>query len=290
MPSRLTLAAGVLGVASLAFVGVGGYAAFTSNVNLGTSATAGTFILNAAAVGTGQACATGNTQSDCLFFDAGNYSTNQGSLSLPNNNTNITPGGNNASVQWTVPNMAPGDEYWSVVSLTDVGTLQGKVYQVTYNPPSNPTPAQAQLLADMTVTVQERTGTTTNSSGQSMPLWTNLPRVNGANVSSSQVGAGNYPANGGYAFSTAVSGGNVPFLQPKGTSSDEQNAQFRVIYTLSDSAGNGVEGQTVGLRWYLTPIALIRMSSPSAIVAIGAVELQALRSPRSPGGRGAIQS
>ena len=54
MPSRLTLAAGVLGVASLAFVGVGGYAAFTSNVNLGTSATAGTFILNAAAVGTGQ--------------------------------------------------------------------------------------------------------------------------------------------------------------------------------------------------------------------------------------------
>lgn len=45
MPSRVMSAADLLGVASLAFVGVGGYAAFTSNVSLNTSAAPGTFIL-----------------------------------------------------------------------------------------------------------------------------------------------------------------------------------------------------------------------------------------------------
>jgi hypothetical protein len=241
MPSRLTLAAGVLGVASLAFVGVGGYAAFTSNANLDTSATAGTFILNANVGKTGEACASGNTQQSCLYFDADNYASNQGSLSGLANNQVTTTDGSNASLTWTAPNMAPGDEYWADIYLQDTGTLQGKVSEVTYTPPKG-TPSA--LLQDMTVTVQELTGSNT---------WTNLPRVGGNNIDGSQVGAGNYAATGNYTFSTAVNNGNVPFLQPLDVTNgqatlspgDEQSAEFRVIYTLSDSATNAAEGQTV---------------------------------------------
>jgi len=242
MPSRLTLAAGVLGVASLAFVGVGGYAAFTSNANLDTSATAGTFILNASVGKTGEACASGNTQQGCFSFDADNYLSNQGSLSGLANNQVTTTDGSNASLTWTAPNMAPGDEYWADIYLQDAGTLQGKVSEVTYTPPKG-TPSA--LLQDMTVTVQELTG---SNNGQK--TWTNLPRVGGNNIDSSQVGAGNYAATGNYTFST---NGNVPFLQPLDVTNgiatlspgDEQSAEFRVIYTLSDSATNAAEGQTV---------------------------------------------
>ncbi len=240
MPSRLTLAAGVLGVASLAFVGVGGYAAFTSNVNLDTSATPGTFLLNASAGSTGEGCATGNTQTTCLPWDAGNYQNNKGTSVVNYNNSTIETLGANAKATWTIPNMAPGDTYYADYTLKDVGTLQGKVSTVTYTIPSSLTTTQLQLLSDMTVTVQELTGST--SSGNT---WTNLPRVNGTNVNSSQVGAGNYPANGNYTFSTSVLNSAVPFLQPVGTSTDEQSAEFRVVYTLLDSAGNSVEHVTV---------------------------------------------
>ncbi len=235
MPSRLTLAAGVLGVASLAFVGVGGYAAFTSNVNLDTSATPGTFLLNVSAGSTGEGCAAGNTQSSCFFYDAGNYKANVGTAVVNNNNSTITPQGTNATATWTIPNMAPGDFYYADYTLTDVGTLQGKVSQVTYTPHWSSS-SQHSLLSSMTVTVQERI-----PSGK----WVNLPRAGSNNATSSQVGQGNLPATSGYTFTTAVTGGNVPFLQPKGTSSDEQSAEFRVVYTLLDSAGNTVEGVTV---------------------------------------------
>jgi len=260
MPSRLTLAAGVLGVASLAFVGVGGYAAFTSNANLDTSATAGTFILNASVGKTGETCASGNTQQSCLYFDADNYTSNQGSLSNLKNYSTISTDGLDASLKWTAPNMAPGDEYWADIYLQDVGTLQGKVSEVTYTPPSTGTSSastgtssastgtssastgtSSALLKDMTVTVQE----------QFQGTWYTLPRLSndfGGN------GSGNLPANKSYTFGTAVKHGNVPFLQPldvttngKATLSPgyEQNAEFRVIYTLLDSAPNNVEGQTV---------------------------------------------
>jgi hypothetical protein len=245
MPSRLTLAAGVLGVASLAFVGVGGYAAFTSNANLDTSATAGTFILNASVGKTGEACASGNTQQGCFSFDADNYLSNQGSLSGLANNQVTTTDGSNASLTWTAPNMAPGDEYFADIYLQDAGTLQGKVSEVTYTPPKG-TPSA--LLQDMTVTVQELTG---SNNGQK--TWTNLPRVGGKNIDGTQVGAGNYAATGNYTFSTAVNDKNVPFLQPLDvvngqptlSPGDEQSAEFRVIYTLSDSATNPAETQTV---------------------------------------------
>jgi hypothetical protein len=246
MPSRLTLAAGVLGVASLAFVGVGGYAAFTSNVNLDTSATAGTFLLNAKVGTTGEGCASGNTQASCLFFDANNYTNNIGGFSSLSNNTNITSDGDNALLKWDVPNMAPGDYYFADIYLRDVGTLQGKVSEVTYTPPTG-TPSQ--LLKDMTVTVQEFTGTKTvinnNGVSTSVKVWTNLPRIHGNNIDGSQVGAGNYAANGTYTFSTAVNNSQVPFLQPLGVGTDEQSAEFRVIYTLNDSATNVAEGENV---------------------------------------------
>lgn len=237
MPSRLTLAAGVLGVGSLAFVGVGGYAAFTSNVNLNTSATAGSFILNATPGTTGESCAqnSGGFGGFCAPQDAVNSSTNIGSLSDFSNSTSITPEGTNASATWTVPNMAPGDMYYADVILTDVGTLQGEVSAVTYTPPSESSGSPAaNLLSDMTVTVQEKTP---------QGAWDTLPLQA---IDYGGNGTGNLPAGKSYVFGTAVSGGNVPFLQPAKANPDyEASAEFRVIYTLLGSAGNGVSGVTI---------------------------------------------
>lgn len=233
MPSRLTLAAGVLGVASLAFVGVGGYAAFTSNVNLDTSATPGTFLLNASVGSTGEGCATGNTQSGCLYFDAANYQANAGTSVINNNNSTITTQGTNATATWTIPNMVPGDFYYADYTLTDVGTLQGKVSTVTYNPPTSLSPTQKVLLNSMRVTVEEKFNGT----------WYILPQLSN---DFGGTGNGNHNALASWTFGTAVTGGNVPFLQPVSSSPNyEQSAEFRVVYTLLDSAGNSVEGVTV---------------------------------------------
>lgn len=232
MPSRLTLAAGVLGVASLAFVGVGGYAAFTSNVNLDTSATPGTFLLNASVGSTGEGCATGNIQISCFPKDAANYNTNIGK-SVVSNNSIVTPHGTNAIATWTIPNMAPGDTYYSDYTLTDVGTLQGKVSTVTYNPPTSLSPTQKVLLNSMRVTVEEKFNGT----------WYILPQLSN---DFGGTGNGNHNALASWTFGTAVTGGKVPFLQPVSSSPNyEQSAEFRVVYTLLDSAGNSVEGVTV---------------------------------------------
>jgi hypothetical protein len=91
--------------------------------------------------------------------------------------------------------MASGVEYWADNYLKDAGTLQGKVSEVTSTLP-NGTPSA--LLQDMTVTVQELTG---SDNGQT---WTNLPRVGGNTIDGSHFGAGNYAAPGSYTFSMAV--------------------------------------------------------------------------------------
>jgi hypothetical protein len=136
MPSRLTLAAGVLGVASLAFVGVGGYAAFTSNVSLDSTATSGTFILNA----TGQSA------------------SGRGGVTVANRSHVITtPGASNATVTWSTPQMDPGDPYSVQFNVGDVGTIKGEVSNVTYTPPATPGTRQNALLSSMSVTVQEYT-------------------------------------------------------------------------------------------------------------------------------------
>lgn len=112
-------------MALLAFVDVGGYAAFTSNANLNTSATAGTCFLNASVGKTGETCASGNKQQLCVPRDADNYASNQGSLSGLQNDQVTTTDGSNASLAWTAPNMASGVEYWADSYLKDAGTLQG---------------------------------------------------------------------------------------------------------------------------------------------------------------------
>jgi hypothetical protein len=91
--------------------------------------------------------------------------------------------------------MASGVEYWADSYLKDAGTLQGKVSEVTSTLP-NGTPSA--LLQDMTVTVQELTG---SDNGQT---WTNLTRVGGNTIDGSHFGAGSYAAPGSYTFSMAV--------------------------------------------------------------------------------------
>ncbi len=237
MVSRLTVAAGIMGVASLSFVGIGGYAAFTSNAVLSSSSLSGSFILHTTATDTGTSCI--NTSTNCFSHDAVNAGTNAGTINAVNNPA-IVPGGQNSTITWSVPNMAPGDQYWSDITLQDWGTLQGEIAGVTYTPPSWSTLSASQqaLLSSMTVTVEEQ-----DPQGN----WHILP------LSASDYGgdgSGNLAATGSYTFGTAVSGGNVPFLQPWGSNGatqpgDEASATFRVIFGLNQTATNAAEGASV---------------------------------------------
>ena len=236
MVSRLTVAAGIMGVASLSFVGIGGYAAFTSNAQLSASTVSGSFILNTTSTKSGTSCIVTN---NCFGFDAVNASTNAGTTSAVNNPA-IIPGGQNSKITWSVPNMAPGDQYWSQITVQDWGTLQGEIAGVTYTPPawSTLSASQQALLSAMTVTVEE-----TDPQGN----WHILP------LSATDYGGdgtGGLPATGSYTFGTAVSGVNVPFLQPWGANGatqpgDEASATFKVIFGLSQSATNAAEGASV---------------------------------------------
>lgn len=235
--SKLTVAAGIMGVASLSFVGIGGYAAFTSNAELSASTLSGTFILNTTATDSGTSCI--NSSSNCFSFDAANLDTNAGTVNAVNNPA-IVPGGQNSTITWSVPNMAPGDQYWSDITVQDWGTLQGEIAGVTYTPPawSILSASQQALLSAMTVTVEEQ-----DPEGN----WHILP-LSSADYGTD--GSGSLAATGSYTFGTNVSGGNVPFLQPWGPNGntkpgDEASATFRVIFGLSQTATNAAEGASV---------------------------------------------
>ncbi|MDA8117587.1 MAG: hypothetical protein M0000_09500 [Actinomycetota bacterium] len=147
MSSKLLLAAGSLGVASLAFVGVGGYAAFTSTVSGNLNVTSGTFVLNVSK-GTSESsitCTQGGIaqnnawfgSNQCFEGSAANGVWQWGSgYNAPVENAS----GSNISI--TIPNVSPGVAYGSNFSVQDYGSLQGLVQYVNYTANQNNALAQ----------------------------------------------------------------------------------------------------------------------------------------------------
>ncbi len=139
--SRLVIAAAALGLASLTFVGVGGYAAFTSQVTASAQVTSGEFNLVVQTGTTALGCTAGGLQQNAQQF--GNPGCFEGSAV---NGVWQWGDGYNAPVEQlngqdngfslTVPNMSPGVAYSANFSVEDFGTLQGLVTQVTYTPPT----------------------------------------------------------------------------------------------------------------------------------------------------------
>jgi len=225
--SRLSLAAGALGVASLAFVGVGSYASFTSQVVGNNKIETGTFQLEAVASKSHPPSTSGEDA-----FDAVNYDSNKGTLTIGPEPT-VNEEGNTLS--YTIPNANPGDTYTYHFSVYDVGSLQGQVNEVKYQPDLSGS-TQAALLRDFTVTVLEYIP---NNGGEYYPIGT----TNGADAGTFSTSGylGHYP-HGAYFGPLFVQPNK--YLDPKLVGDSENRAQFEVEFHFSSSAGNSVENSS----------------------------------------------
>lgn len=226
MVSRLSLAAGALGVASLAFVGVGSYASFTSQVVGNNKIETGTFQLEAVASGSHPPNTHGEDAADAV-----NYSTNKGSLSIGDEPT-VTGEGNTLS--YTIPNANPGDTYDYHFSVYDVGTLQGQVNEVKY------VPQNGAVLSDFTVTVLEFIP---NNGGEYYPIGT----TNGDTPATFSTNGyiGTYP-NGAYFGPLFVQPNKS--LNPALVGDSENRAQFEIEFHFKSTASNADEGQVANAQ------------------------------------------
>ena len=217
MFSRLTLAAGALGVGALAFVGVGSYASFTSSVVLNNSITTGTFQLEALPTGT-------PTASGPFVWaqqPAAQPTQTQSATAEPT----VTGEGNTLS--YSLTNAAPGDTYTYQFTVYDVGTLQGQVNTITYNPVN----ANA-LEQNMTVEVQEQVN----------GVWTPIHTTTSS-------GAAGTPLNAAYPYTFYLDYSFGPnFLQPNTIvngqptyTGEEGSITYRVVFSVNASATNSVE-------------------------------------------------
>lgn len=143
MLSRLKVVTGAvgLGALSLALIGPGSFASFTSSVAGTNSITTGTFQLEALPDGA-------PTVSGPLIYDAQNGGQPTQTLSATAEPQVVGQGN---TLAYTLANANPGDSYTYQFSVYDVGTLQGQVNTITYSPSSTGGPLEAQ----MTVAVQE---------------------------------------------------------------------------------------------------------------------------------------
>lgn len=224
MLSRMTIAAGALGVGALTLVGVGSYATDTSQTALQGTIKAGTFQLQ---VQPGPTAAIGN-----LIGDAN--PTGQPKLTESASPEPVVPNGN--TLTFNLTNASPGDSYTYEFTVYDVGTLQGQLNTISYSPGTG----NATLERQMTVEVQEQTGST-----WSAPIHTQAESSGGTGNAGSPVSAAtsntfllNY--NWGPAFLQ-------PHTLPTGTAytGDESSATFKVTFSFdSTTANNAVEGQS----------------------------------------------
>ncbi len=165
---KLMLAAGILGVASLSFVGVGGYAAFTSAVQADSTVQSGTFDLN---VIPGKTGVNGSFKNDTQSSDSNIATCTAGGIAQNDaqfgSNGCFESSAANGIWQWgsgdnapkfvlnpatadvfghpytngfslTLPNVGPGVAYATNFTVEDYGTLQGLVTDLTYAAPSSP--------------------------------------------------------------------------------------------------------------------------------------------------------
>ena len=216
MRTRLLLAAGAVGAATLGLVGTGSFASFTSTVAGTNSITSGTFQLQAEPAGT-------PTVSGPLVGDAINGGQPTQNLVATSEPT-VTGQGN--TLAYTLANAAPGDAYSYTFNVYDVGTLQGQVDTITYSPGSQGTALEAQ----MTVEVQEQVNGT----------WTDVHNSSASGASGSPL-----PASQAHTYYLDYSFGPA-FLQPNTLSSsgtpsytgEEASATFRVVFTFLDPTTN----------------------------------------------------
>lgn len=229
MLSKLTLAGGVLGVASLAFVGVGGYALDTSSVAVNNSFSSGTFQLQ---VVPGTATVSGQFIHDAN--SAGQPTQTESATPEPTLLTGNT-------LNYSLANAAPGDTYSYTFTVYDVGTLQGQVNQITYAPSA--TGAGWHLLNHTTVEVSVE-----SSSG-----WVPLTDSNSGGSDTTGPLAAVSPET---FLSNYSSGPN--FLQPNSFKNgawtyngDENSVTYQVTFAISSNAGNNSEGGSASAQFVI---------------------------------------
>lgn len=235
MLSRLTFATAALGAASLAFVGVGSYASFTSSVTAQNSIKTGTFQLEA--LPSTFACGASKSSvcvSGPLIGDA--ITAGQPSQSLTATGEPAVPTGN--KLNYSLTNANPGDTYTYQFTVYDVGTLQGQLDTVTYTPSTMGTA----LEQDMTVALQEDVNGT----------WTDVHTTAEENASGGAAGVA-VTAASAHTFKLDYSFG-PNFLQPNtlkagvpSYTGEENSATYRVVFHISNSgATNALEGVSTG--------------------------------------------
>ena len=240
MLSRIKVVTGALGLGalSLALIGPGSFASFTSSVVGTNSITTGTFQLEALPDGA-------PSVSGPLIADAQNGGQPTQTLTATAEPQVIGQGN---ALAYTLANANPGDSYTYPFSVYDVGTLQGQVNTIAYTPSSQGGPLEAQ----MTVAVQEDQNGT----------WTDIH-----NSSDSAAFGSPLPANQAHTYYLDYSFGPA-FLQPNtitnGTPSytgEESSATFRVVFSFlnpttnpNSSIGNDVVSQNAveGMSAYPT--------------------------------------
>jgi hypothetical protein len=125
MRIRSGLAAVVISVAALAFVGVGSYAGYTSAVSGHVNISTGTFYLDAHVGPT-------------TAYDPNGETVNQGSVPYPwgcdpAGGGTCFSGSNDYQFEVQFSNANPGDTYYFPVHVSDGGTLPGYITNFTYD-------------------------------------------------------------------------------------------------------------------------------------------------------------
>lgn len=229
MKTKLSLVAGAVGAGALglALVGPGSFASFTSSVAANQSFKSGTFQLEATAA---QPMVQGGLISDA-------NSVGQPALSSSTGAEPAVPTGN--TLNFSLWNISPGDTYTEPVTIYDVGSLQGQLDTVTYQPDLTTAAARA-LESDMTVAVQADVNGT----------WTDVHTSDSSGASGVPVSAAQ-----DHTFYLDYSFG-PQFLQPNphmynqsqasnaGFSTNELSNSFRIVFGFTNTSGsqNNVEG------------------------------------------------
>ncbi|MDA8374705.1 MAG: hypothetical protein M0Z91_10765 [Actinomycetota bacterium] len=255
MSSKLFLAAGSLGVASLAFVGVGGYAAFTDAVNGHIQASSGVFAVNVSADTTNVpvSCTSGGmAQNLALFGSSGcfEWAAVNGSTNAPTEQVSAPGSWNNyTGLTISISNASPGVAYAANFGVQDYGSLQGIITQVEYQ-----APAYNALAQGSTVYFYQATSQYSSSN----PIPDGCTRIVGANC---LIGGGTNSTSGTIwtllgstpAYANASFKVTNAFLQPwrqNPTSGlqapgDEGGASFKAIFAVADATGNTAENETI---------------------------------------------
>ena len=261
MSTKLLLAAGSLGVASLAFVGVGGYAAFTDQVTGQVNASSGVFALNVSEATTKApvTCTSGGLAQNGAMFGADNatcfeWAAVNASTNAPTEQLTSPGSWNNyTGITMSISNASPGVAYAANFGVQDYGSLQGILTQINYQAVQNNALAQGSK-----VYFYQASGSYNNSSGSSDPAPVGCSSVVGTScllgvADTSGNGTlwslvGTTPANANASFALKNA-----FLQPwrqNPTSGlvgpgDEGGFTFKAVVAVADATGNAAQNETI---------------------------------------------